>query len=37
MEVVAIDLVVALLTVALDIGLASLDRAPVHWPRSVLM
>jgi hypothetical protein len=37
MEVVAIELVVAPLTVALDIGLAYLDRAPVHWPGSVLM
>jgi hypothetical protein len=37
MEVVTIELVVAPLTVALDIGLASLDRAHVHWPRSVLM
>jgi hypothetical protein len=37
MEVVAVELVVAPISVALDIGLASPDRAPVHWPRSVLM
>jgi hypothetical protein len=30
MEVVLIELAVALLTVALDIGLAALDRAPVR-------
>jgi hypothetical protein len=37
MEVVMIELVVAPLTIALDIELASLDQTPVHWPRSVLM
>jgi hypothetical protein len=36
MEVVLIELVVALLTIALDIGLAALDRAG-PWPRSVLI
>jgi hypothetical protein len=37
MEVVTVKLVVALFTVALDIGRASPDRVTREWPRGVLM